>query len=175
MRSLLRGIAVLIVCALASPAAAAWHEARSKHFIIYWDGNDTARLREFAVRLEKFDKAVRILRKMEDPPLTDSRRLTIFALRNDDAIERLTGSWGTRGLYRGRAAGSWAFVPRKSGEGWKYDLDAESIFFHEYAHHLQLQQSTLAMPAWFREGFAEFFATAEFQPGGSLLVGSMPV
>jgi tetratricopeptide (TPR) repeat protein len=115
------------------------------------------------------------LRQMDDPPLSDSRKLTIFALRNDDAIERLTDMWGVRGLYRGRAAGSWAFVPRKSGEGWKYDLNADAIFFHEYAHHMQLQQSSLAVPAWFREGFAEFFATAEFQPSGSLLIGSMPV
>lgn len=173
LRSLLMWLAALLMAAAASPAFAAWYEARSNHFIIYWDG-DPARLHEFAVRLEKFDKAVRLLRRMDDPPLTDSRRLTIFALRNDDAVYKLTGLWGARGLYRGRAAGSWAFVPRKSGDGGKFDLDSESIFFHEYAHHLQLQQSALALPAWFREGFAEFFATAEFQPSGGLLIGSMP-
>ena len=117
MRSLLRWAAALVLLALTTPAAAAWHEARSKHFIIYWDG-DAATLREFALRLEKFDKAVRLLRQMDDPPLTDSRRLTIFALRSDDAFQRLTGMWGARGMYRGRAAGSWAFLPRKSGEGW---------------------------------------------------------
>jgi tetratricopeptide (TPR) repeat protein len=174
MRTLLgRLIAALALVLIPTAANAAWHEARSKHFIIYSDDNPE-RLHDFAVRLEKFDKAVRLVRGMDDPPLTDSRRLTVYVLRNEDAVQQLIGMTGVLGLYEGRAAGSFAFVPRKAGDGSKFDLDAEAVFFHEYAHHLQLQRSSMALPAWFIEGFAEFFATAEFQKDGSVLIGSVP-
>ena len=58
--------------ALAGPAHAEWHEAKSKHFIIYSDGSPQE-LREFATKVEKVDRAVRIVRKMEDPPLGERR------------------------------------------------------------------------------------------------------
>src|SRR4029079_4348917 len=92
----------------------------------------------------------------------------------DAAIEKLAGVAGARGFYLGRASGSLAFVPRRSGGGGKFDLDTESIFFHEYAHHLQLQYSSMALPVWFREGFAEFFATADIKQDGSVIVGEYP-
>ena len=56
-----------------------------------------------------------------------------------------------------------------------WDLNTEQIFFHEYAHHLQLQDSSIAMPEWVREGFAEFFATAKIKDDGSVLIGSPPL
>ena len=48
-----------MLAALAGPpAAAAWHKASTAHFIIYADESPD-KLRAFATRLEKFDKAVR--------------------------------------------------------------------------------------------------------------------
>lgn len=174
MRNLLACVAAAIAAGLSTPANAAWHVAESKHFVIYSD-EDPDRLREFATRLEKFDKALRLSRGMEDPPLTQSRRLTVFVVRNDTAIEQLIGFSGARGLYIGRAGGSFAFVPRKSGDGSRFDLGSESVFFHEYAHHIQLQQANGMLPVWFVEGFAEFFATAQIQTDGSVLIGSVPL
>ena len=156
-----------------TPANAAWQEAKTAHFIIYSD-DSPERLQGFATRLEKFDKAVRLIRGMDDPALTDSGRLRIYTLRSDGAVEKLAGLSGVRGFYSGRASGSVAFVPRRSGTGGEFDLDTESIFFHEYAHHLQLQYSSMALPTWFTEGFAEFFATADVKQDGSVLVGKYP-
>jgi len=173
MRSGLTCFAALLTLAIAEPASAAWYQAKTTHFVIYSD-DDPGRLRDFATRLERFDKAVRTVRKMDDPPLTDSGRLTVYALRSTDAVGALVGNSGVAGLYRESAAGSVAFVPRRSG-GDKFDLDAESIFFHEYAHHLQLQYSAMALPMWLTEGFAEFFATAEIKEDGSVLMGSAPL
>jgi tetratricopeptide (TPR) repeat protein len=173
MRSIL-GWVFLIACAAAAPARADWHEARSKHFIIYSDDRPD-RLREFAERLERFDQAVRHVRQMEDPALTDTERLTVYALRSEGAVESLIGASGARGMYEARASGAVAFVPRHAGSGDTFDLGTEAIFFHEYAHHLQLQRASLALPTWVTEGFAEFFATAQIKKDGSVLIGSPPL
>jgi tetratricopeptide (TPR) repeat protein len=167
-------VAALLLVAAGSPAHAAWHEAKSKHFIIYSD-QDLDQLRRFAERLERFDQAVRHVRGMDDPALTDSGRLTIYTLRSEGAVAKLAGAGsGVRGFYAARASGALAFVPRKAGTGSEWDLDAEAIFFHEYAHHLQLQDASVALPAWVIEGFAEFFATAKVEKDGSVIIGSPP-
>lgn len=156
------------------PAHAAWHEAKTKHFIVYADEppND---LRAFVQRLERFDQAVRAVRKMTDPPLTDSNRLTIFVVNNQSAVERLAGGDGVVGFYSARASGSVAFVPKKAGSKYdKWDLDAEAVFFHEYGHHLQLQYADVAVPAWVSEGFAEFFAPTQLRDDGSVAIGALP-
>lgn len=170
---MVRFIIAFTALALSSAANAEWYRAQSEHFIIYSD-DDPKRLTEFARRLEKFDGAVRAIRGMDDPPLTNSRRLTIYALPSGGAVAKLAGSSLIRGMYSGRADGSIAFVPRRAGSGDWWDVDAEAIFFHEYAHHLQLQYSSMALPVWFTEGFAEFFATAEVKRDGSVFVGAQP-
>ena len=43
----------------AAPAQAAWLEARTEHFIVYSKDDSDASLREFATRLERFDKGMR--------------------------------------------------------------------------------------------------------------------
>lgn len=165
-------VAGLILCS--GTAHAAWYEAKSKHFIIYADDNPN-RLTKFAERLERFDQAVRRVRGMEDPELTDSNRLRVYVLRSEGAVSKLIGSSLALGMYQPRASGAVAFVPRSAGSTFnEWDLDTETIFFHEYAHHLQLQYASLALPEWVVEGFAEFYATAVINKDGSVLIGSFP-
>jgi len=174
MRSLWGRLLVALAVLLASaPALAGWQEAKSKHFIIYADLKPDE-LRSYAERLERFDQAVRTVRGMTDPALTDSQRLTVYALRSEGAVARLAGMSEVRGFYSARASGSVAFVPRRAGSGSDWDLGTDAIFFHEYAHHLQLQSSSFALPAWMVEGFAEFFATALIDKDGSVVIGSPP-
>ena len=172
-RCLLLALSALLT---AIPASAAWHQAKSKHFIIYADLNPTE-LRSYAERLERFDQAVRYVRGMADPALTDSERLTVFALQSESAVARLAGIGSSvRGFYRGNAAGAYMFVPRRAGSRFnEFDLDSDAIFFHEYAHHLQLRDTSVALPAWVVEGFAEFFATAEVRKDGSVRIGKPPL
>ena len=182
MRSFLKCVCALVL--FAAPAHAAWYEARSKHFIIY--ANESAKeIRSYAEKLERFDSAVRYVRRLDDPALTDAGRVTIFVLPDAAAVGQLVGSSGVRGMYVARASGSVAFVPERSGvtmvQGmsggtgtvWD-DLGSDQVFFHEYAHHLQLQDSSLALPTWVVEGFAEFFATADIRGDGSVLIGKWP-
>lgn len=172
LRWLASALAFLV---MESTAYAAWHEAKSAHFIIYAD-LAPGELKAYGERLERFDQAVRKLRSMDDPPLTDAQRLTIFALRDEAAVGRLVGSPDILGFYFSSAAGAYAFVPRKAGYIIRRaEMTPESVFFHEYAHHLQLAESSTPLPAWVTEGFAEFFSTAEIRDDGSVQIGSPPM
>lgn len=161
------------VIAFCGSAEAAWHEASSTHFVIYAD-EKPERLREFAIRLEKFDKAVRLARSMQDHPPGLGNRLTVFVVSNISQVQKI-GQIKDRdvaGFYTGRATGSIAFVPRKAGDGSKTSLDSETIFFHEYAHHLMMQDINRPYPEWMIEGFAEFMSTAIFEKDGSVGLGA---
>ena len=172
MRSLLICLGATAMFA-AAPAQGAWYEAKSRHFAIYAD-ESPASLEAFATKLEKFDKAVRIVRSMDDPPIGDAGRVTIYVLRNEDAVSKIAvgKSSPIAGFYIPRASGSIAFVPRKTaGNGSEWDMTPDTVFFHEYAHHLMLQNTDAALPAWLVEGFAEFFSTADFMRDGSVHLG----
>lgn len=161
------------VTALGGTAEAAWHQASSTHFVIYAD-EKPERLREFATRLEKFDKAVRLARSMQDNPPGQGNRLTVFVVQNIGQVQKLSQTKDPylAGFYTGRATGSLAFVPRRAGDGSKTDLDPETIFFHEYAHHLMMQDLNRPYPEWMIEGFAEFMSTAIFEKDGSVGLGA---
>src|SRR5205085_8863595 len=143
----MRPLLFLAIClSLAEPAAAAWHRASSAHFVIYADAKPQ-RLREFAVKLERFDKAVRVLRKMPDMPPSSGNRVTIFVLRDDKAVQKLiedkTGF--IAGFYRPSAEGSVAYVPSRVGASDSED-DVNLVFLHEYAHHLMMQELATPYP-----------------------------
>jgi hypothetical protein len=76
MRNLL---AFAAAAAIASPAAAAWNVAQSKHFVIYANENPRE-LRDFATKLERFDGAARTAMRMDDPLVGNGNRLTVFVL-----------------------------------------------------------------------------------------------
>jgi hypothetical protein len=175
--------AVSLACS--SAASAAWQEARSKHFIIYADENPRE-LKALAEKLERFDQAVRYLRRMNDPDPPESGKVRIFLLRSEDDLAKLVGTSYIAGLYKTDASGSSAFlykmkktttvVGTSDGTG-TYDnslMNTQIVFFHEYAHHLQLQDWSGVMPKWVSEGFAEFFATAEVDAQGNVTIGKFP-
>jgi hypothetical protein len=168
MRNLLAFVAA---AAIASPAAAAWNVAQSTHFIIY--ANDNAKhLEEFANKLERFDQAVRVATRMEDPPVGDGNRLTVFVLPSAADVRSIVGdkTGFIAGFYKGRVQGSVAYVPKQFGD--QDDLGGGNpIFFHEYTHHLMKQDLDRPYPEWYVEGYAEFFSTPKFEHDGSLLLG----
>ena len=162
---------------LLSPAAAnaAWHRATSAHFVIYAD-QDPAKLRELATRLEKFDKAVSLVRNVKDYPPSEGHKVTIFVVEDLGDLRRLVGlrNSGVAGLYRGNATGPIAIVPRTTGTGYQGELKPEAVFYHEYAHHLMLQNVGYPMPQWLSEGFAEFMGAAKFTDEGAIGLGLVP-
>jgi tetratricopeptide (TPR) repeat protein len=170
---LLAGAAVL---AAAVPAHAAWQKASSAHFVIYADETPD-KLRDFATRLEKFDKAVRQVRAMADPPMGDGNRLTVFVVPTIADVQKLATvrrsgmTPNLAGFYTGRAEGSIAVVPKRSNDTRMGDFADQETFFHEYAHHLMFYDLSVATPLWYSEGFAEFMSTAGFGKDGSVTLG----
>lgn len=168
------GLAILLLAH--APTFAAWREAKTKHFLIYSEQSPKS-LRAFASELEQFDRGVRLLRGMEDPPLSDSGRLTIYVLPSQADVARMAkgAPSGVAGFYTSRASGSLAFVhSEKENRKTPDALTAKTVFFHEYQHHLMLQSSNLTLPLWVTEGSAEFFATARMEKDGSMTFGAPP-
>lgn len=161
-----------LVTASASPAFAAWHEVKTRHFIIYADESEDV-LRDFATRLEIFDQGVRSVRAMSDPQLTDSGRIRIYIFSDFANIDSFLGISNARGIYLPRVSGTVAFVPKiDRAKGEIFQMTSQTIFFHEYAHHLQLQATSAAIPKWMIEGTAEFFSTAKIEKDGSVRFGT---
>jgi tetratricopeptide (TPR) repeat protein len=158
----------------AASANAAWHEAKSKHFTVYAD-EEPAKLTQYASRLERFDAAVREARGVPDVETGASTRVTLFLLRDLTELRRIYGDKeaGVAGFYLPKMSGSLAFMPEVVDRG-AFGLSADNVFFHEYTHHLMLQDADRPLPTWLTEGFAEFFATPKFNPDGSVTIGAPP-
>lgn len=151
------------VLAAAAPAQAEWLRAKSRHFIIYSDTRQ-GELRELATKLERFDGAVRYLYSLPDDDEFAANPLTIYVAQSQSAVERLCGCPNVAGFYEARVTGAVAFTPRRnSGEG-AGALNAQTVLFHEYGHHLMLAAGPAASPAWYSEGVAELIATALVKP-----------
>lgn len=162
------------VLALAAPASAAWLQASSKHFVIYGD-MPVDEMRSYATRLEKFDAAARLVRKQSDPAVGDGNRVHVYVVPTDLDVNRTLGSAesGVLGYYEDDVRSPFIITPRKV----RRDVDnrsfsPESVFFHEYTHHLQLQSSNRPLPAWLSEGFAEFLGNPIFGADGSVGLGT---
>jgi tetratricopeptide (TPR) repeat protein len=163
----------LLACAPAQ-AHAEWREASSRHFLVYSEGSAQS-VRDFAGKLEKFDKAMRLRLGLKDEDFGPANRVTVYVV--DDVAEvrrlgRFSPGSSVYGFYSGRAQGSIAVVPRSGGSGGPAAIEPATILLHEYSHHLMMQNAAVAYPAWFREGFAEFNSTARFEKDGSIGFGA---
>jgi hypothetical protein len=148
-----------------------WHRADTHHFVIYSNGS-ARNLEQFAHKAEQFDALLRLLfgRKPEVQP----NRLTIYLLDDASSVDRLVGPKRNyvAGFYRPSAEGSFAVANRERSTG-VYDLDGQTVLFHEYAHHFMYRNFAVPVPAWFSEGFAEYASTADFRADGSWEFGNL--
>lgn len=162
-------VAAIALMLLASPAHASWNKASSDHFIVYGEGSSEA-VRAYAEKLEKFETvlAKRTGRQTE----AGANRLIVFLVNDTGQVQRQMGTKDSyvAEFYSPRLWGTIAVVPRRTGTG-EYDLDSQTVLFHEYAHHFMLQNAAAAYPAWFVEGFAEYYSTTEFKSDGAVHVG----
>jgi hypothetical protein len=166
-----RLVLTVMLVALPATAQAAWSRVDSDNFMVYGDVEGD-RLVRFAEKVEKFDA---LLRKFSGlaPDVVSPNRLTIFVMSGADAVQRTLGPKAANiaGFYVGNISGSFAVVPRSIGSGRAFDIDADAVLFHEYAHHFMLQYFPAGYPSWYIEGFAEFWSTAEFKNDGAIAVG----
>lgn len=163
----------LVAAMAAMPAQAAWLEARTPHFIIYSDQSQNG-LVHYAQQLERFDQAMRPLLRTGDPRLSEGAKLKVYVLRNQSEVAALFGDSQIAGAYTPRPSGPLAFVHREEGTNDAQQLSGQTVFQHEYLHHLMLQNTGAPMPLWVTEGMAEFFGTAQVKADGSVVVGYVP-
>ena len=163
LRPLLAGCvaAAALVGAAASPAHAEWRKAESERFVVYSEGSE-ANLRRFVQRLEIFDRVlnVRLTSSMGEAP---PRKLPIYLVGSRSDLVTVRPQLGENivGYYIPSAQDIFAMAIR--------DADDDTLL-HEYAHHFMFQNSPYPYPAWFVEGFAEYYMTAEFK-SDRVLVG----
>jgi tetratricopeptide (TPR) repeat protein len=169
MRALLP--AVLMLAAL--PAHADWHEASTRHFVVYADQNPE-RLKAYAAELERFDNTMRTLIAAPNEPVGKANRVTVFVVDDTDDVVGLLKRRNVGGFYIPRAGAAFAVVPRQP-QGGQFGMSAQHVLQHEYSHHLMWSLSPHAVyPAWYREGFAEVFGTMDFRDDGKIAVGKVP-
>lgn len=156
----------------ACPAQAAWLEARTPHFVIYSEQRRDD-LERYADQLERYDQAVRPFFHLDDPPLNDNGKLRIYVMRSQDAVASLVRNDNVAGFYASRPSGARAWVHREEASS-PNQMGAQTVFQHEYLHHLMLQNSDVALPMWVTEGVAELFGTAQVKKDGSVVIGYAP-
>ncbi|MHA6317206.1 hypothetical protein ACXYN8_06045 [Altererythrobacter sp. CAU 1778] len=165
-QNLTRAIGAIIAIALVSePATAEWHRAETDHFIAYADSSEQE-LTEKVLRLEKFDALMRTLLAVED-----TVKVQVFFLPSLSDVQRLANNPNVGGFYNASAQLAYGFMPN-SLPHYQEGYTAETVSFHEYAHHMLLGGLNKYVPIWATEGLATMFMTARLDGNGAITVGA---
>jgi tetratricopeptide (TPR) repeat protein len=161
--------ALLLAAGLFAPAEAQWREARTRHFLVYSEGGQD-QLRDFAEKLEKFDFVLRAVHGLDAPPAANP--VKVYLMRNMDAVAATLPhpASGILGYYEGNARGAIMVGTRGARRG-SAGIDPEEVLLHEYAHHFMLHHFPATYPAWYVEGFAEFWGQTRILPDDVVEVG----
>lgn len=172
MRFSLAVRAVLLLATLvAAPASAKWREASSKHFVVYANQDEKA-VRSFTESLERYHNALGYLYKVPAVAVSPANRVTVYVVTPEDVTRLLpVRNRNVAGFYIPRAGASAAVTPKVVGKAGADVSFTELVLLHEYAHHFMFQTFGDGFPAWFVEGFAEFYATARLNSDGSIGLG----
>jgi hypothetical protein len=186
---MIRMALALLLVLVPATARAEWWRAETDHFVIY-SQDKKASTQQFAVELERFDNALRMLQNLPTrppKPLSRANKLTIFRTGTERDMAYLYGAPGSgvAGFYFARAGAPLAFTPVRSegrdarsvegrDEDQRAELDPRTILQHEYVHHFMLQTFSATYPDWYVEAFAELYGTLVLEADGGFRVGSPP-
>ncbi len=141
---------VAVLVGLPSPTLAApWLKAETPRFTVYSNGSE-ATLRKYAERIELLDAVFWQVYGLERPA-PPPRKLPIYLVADNKQLRLVSPSLpdGIVGFYS--ADPREIFAMGLSGGGNEY------VVMHEYIHHVMLQYFPYGYPAWFVEGYAEYF------------------
>lgn len=151
---MVRRLLLLLLSIAATPVGATWRVAESAHFRVYGDMPAEA-LRKRVELLEDYRSLLGqfTTARVDD----DAPKLTIYLV---DAIASALPfgqiAPSAAGFYSAGDHGIAAYA-EKGDFGQK-------VLLHEYAHHHMFASTGRSYPAWYVEGFAEYFMTTSFQP-----------
>ncbi|MGQ0559413.1 MAG: tetratricopeptide repeat protein, partial [Sphingosinicella sp.] len=134
---------------------AEWLRGESAHFVVYSEGSE-ARLRERVDQLEDFDALLRAMTTVSEGPSPNKLHVYVVSGIGELRMVRSVPS-NVAGFYTAGPSGIAVFVDGRATMG------QFEILFHEYAHHFMRQHAPFPYPAWYVEGFAEYFMTAQLR------------
>lgn len=146
--------------ASAVPAMATeWRRAETPRFIVYSDGNERS-LRDAALQLELYENALRNLHGL-DPNGASSQKIAIYLVQGPRQLKAVEPELRDEvaGFYQATNDEIFALAIRER-------RDMQTLL-HEYAHHFMMgsfSTGAAGFPAWFIEGYAEYFSSADLQP-----------
>lgn len=154
-------LALALVVLTPASALAEWKRAESPHFVVYSDGSERA-LREYTLKLERFDAL--LASRFGGGPADEVRKLPVYLVADGRALRVAMPGLpaGIAGYYSNSENDIFAVLVR--GE-------SDDILLHEYSHHAMARTGDVRYPGWFREGFAEYFATATVTASGQASFG----
>lgn len=167
-------LALFLCVGFSSAANAEWRKAVSPSFVVYGDMKE-AQIVDFTRKVERFDTFLR--RKFGIKGESAPTRLPIYIVSANTpasslastALARPKDNW-LKGFYTVGPNGPVAVMQQIQSQG-KFDLDSDTLMFHEYVHHFMAQYFEGAYPVWFTEGFAEFYSTTQFDKDGKAQYG----
>ncbi|KQY84800.1 DUF1570 domain-containing protein [Brevundimonas sp. Root1423] len=153
-------LALLLLALTPATALAEWRRAESQHFVVYSDGSER-NLREYTAKLERFDA---LLTARFGGAQAEARRLPVYLVSDARALRVAVPGLptGIAGYYSSNDLDTFAVLVR--GE-------SDDLLLHEYSHHVMARAGDMQYPGWFREGFAEYFATATVTERGAASFG----
>ena len=180
---------VAFAFSLSAPAKAEWWEAETAHFVVKARASEDD-AREYALEMEKFDAALRIMFGLPRDEVEFSRanKPVIYRFGRPKDIGRIGGfpGAGILGFFIPRAGDSVAYAPifrsrdTSAKTSWQLRGDPRArsnprdTLTHEYTHYFMMQHFPSAYPRWYVEGFAEMMSTARFDEDGSVHIGDPP-
>jgi len=152
---------VLLLCSTCQNASAGWHswyKYENAYFEAYSDAPEK-QVRALLGELEDFRAAVAQVLRIKIPPGAVKTQVIIFRYKKefrkpipDELVSGITI------VVRG--------VPFIVMPARKVDASSKVIIRHEYTHVL-MAYSPQRLPAWYKEGFAEFMSATNFQDNGA--------
>lgn len=140
----------------AAPARAEWRRAESPNFVLFGTISES-QLRARILLLEDFDRLMRFVTSVSAPPAPN--KLNVYIVNGHDDLTTISPvPAGIAGFYTATPDGIAALVDGRA------EQNGNEILLHEYAHHFMMQYRPGAYPAWYIEGFAEYFMTVRFTP-----------
>lgn len=141
--------------ALAGP----WYKAETDRFVVYGETFE-GKVRAYASRLQTYDAVLRLFHP-EVAKRVPSTKLAVVMIESHSELEQI---WPTvppnvQGFYSPNNEGLYAVVLTTQRMG------DDDVLFHEYAHHFMRDYFPSAYPAWFVEGFAEYFGMTTVDKG----------
>ena len=144
----------LLLLLLPVAAQAGWLLAETPHFRVHGD-MPAGRLRDQALLLEDYRSLLATRTNGALPEGTP--KLDVYLVGSiQQALPFSKALPGMAGFYQAGAAGIAAFASTAA--------NGQQVLLHEYAHHHMFAAGRGVYPAWYAEGFAEYFSTASFRP-----------